>query len=215
MIDTGTGSRNILEEKTAQDVADSIIGCVRHLKDTKEKYSFLKDTESRIEEAIRRIDEYEEALKECLDGKPQMKKLSFGDFLILGCDVKADGKILSGIEKQKFLRERINDCFRAKRNWEKVSKMLREEYLPIISDALNDPPPYLDNLFCNKLLDLKTMEVLCPLKVFAFKLRKELGGILLTKNHLIDFKKKGGKPYSERMIRYALAYANSKEITEK
>lgn len=226
---------NILEEETVQECRNSIQNNGNALNDgnVKAVYSFMKQMESSIEEAIKRIDEYEEALKECLDGKLQVEKLSFGDFLMLGCDVKADGKILAGIEKQKFLRKRINDCFRAKRNWEDLLEELQKGFLPTISATLNlcetpkkveitnpviltqPPEVYLDNLASRGLLDLKTMEVLCSLERFAFELRKELGGILLTKGNLKRFKQQGGKPFSERAIENAQSYANSKEITEK
>lgn len=225
---------NILEEETVQECRNSIQNNGNALNDgnVKAVYSFMKQMESSIEEAIRRIDEYEEALKECLDGKPQVEKLSFGDFLMLGCDVKVDGKILAGIEKQKFLRKRINDCFRAKRNWEDLLEELQKGFLPTISATLNlcetprkveitnqviqtqEVPPYLDSLVCQKLLNAQTNEVLCPLPRFALELRKVLQRPLTTKD-LIDFKQAGGKPYSARMIRYAVADANSEEITEK
>lgn len=146
---------------------------------------------------------------------------------MLGCDVKADGKILAGIEKQKFLRKRINDCFRAKRNWEDLLEELQKGFLPTISATLNlcETPKkveitnpvirtqeveiYLDSLANQGLLNLQTMEVLCSLERFAVELRKILQRPL-RKNDLIDFKRKGsGKPYSERAIESAVAYANT------
>lgn len=220
---------NILEEETVQECRNSIQNNGNALNDgnVKAVYSFMKQMESSIEEAIRRIDKYEEALKECLDGKPQVEKLSFGDFLMLGCDVKADGKILAGIEKQKFLRKRINDCFRAKRNWEDLLEELQKGFLPTISATLNlcETPKkveitnqvirtqeveiYLDSLANQGLLNLQTMEVLCSLERFAVELKKILQRPL-RKNDLIDFKRKGsGKPYSKRAIENAVAYANT------
>lgn len=223
--------QNVFEEKTVQDVFYLIKNTFGNINDTNAKvvYYILKNTERKIEEAIRRIEERIEPLKGYPNiTKESLTKLCFEDFLMIGSNMEIDGKTLSEEEKQKFVGKKIFDWIHTKRKWEKLLKTLQEDYLPLVSDIVNDLcettikceitkpvhtveiEPYLDNLATKGYLNLSTMEVTAKsLNAFACALKEELDRPLTNKD-LLQFKKQGGETYSKISIRNAVEHANTK-----
>lgn len=128
MIDTG--KRNILEENTVQDVINGINGIARKTNDTNAKtnYILLQDTEKRIVETIKRIDEI------------SSEELFDDEILMTVSNVVIDGKTLTPEEKESYIKSHIanrkKSCFNAKRNWQEALNYLQNDILPIVEEII-------------------------------------------------------------------------------